>query len=233
MSACDVPAVQTKSPSPDKGLFISFEGGEACGKSTQVERLAAWFAERQIPAITVREPGGTALGELIRHLLKFTPESREMRPETELLLFAASRAQLVREKIMPCLASGTHVICDRFMDSTNAYQGAGRRLDQTVVQAINDFATGSLRPNLTILLDLPVEIARHRLLRRPRPVGVADRMELLPAEFYESVRARYLAIAHAEPERFLVLDATPPAQTVFDHILTHMRSRYPQHFPSE
>ncbi len=222
--------MQINAPPDRKGLFISFEGGEACGKSTQVERLAAWFAERKLPAVTLREPGGTPLGELIRHLLKFAPESRGMHPETELLLFAASRAQLVREKIQPCLAAGTHVICDRFLDSTTVYQGAGRDLDMRAVQAINEFATGSLRPDITILLDLPVDVARNRLLRRPRPVGVADRMELLPAEFYETVRSGYLALARAEPERFYVQDGTPPAQIIFEQILSHLQSRYPQHF---
>jgi dTMP kinase len=224
--------VQLNAPPARKGLLISFEGGEACGKSTQVEKLLASFTERNQPAVVVREPGGTPLGEIIRHLLKFAPESRTMHPETELLLFAASRAQLVREKICPCLAAGTHVICDRFFDSTTVYQGAGRQLDIRAVNTINDFATGTLRPDITILLDLPVDVARSRLLRRPRPVGLADRMELLPSEFYETVRAGYLALATAEPERFVVQDATPPPHVVFEQILAHLQSRYPQHFSS-
>ena len=129
-----------------RGLFITFEGSEGCGKSTQVKRLAGRLEAQGIPFLLTREPGGTPIGEKIRELLQFAPESAAMRPETELLLFEASRSQLVREVIEPALARGLHVVSDRFFDSTTVYQGAARRLDPAIVQQLNQFAVGGCRP---------------------------------------------------------------------------------------
>jgi thymidylate kinase len=129
-----------------RGAFITFEGSEGCGKSTQVKRLAARLEQAGVPALVTREPGGTAIGEKIRDLLQFAPESFAMTPETEILLFEASRAQLVRETIQPALEQGTIVLCDRFFDSTTVYQGVARRLPPDIVQTLNQFAVGPTGP---------------------------------------------------------------------------------------
>jgi len=191
-----------------RGLFITFEGSEGCGKSTQIKELASRLQQRGAPVLLTREPGGTPIGEEIRNLLQFSKANSAMKPETELLLFTASRAQIVREVIEPARAAGTTVIADRFMDSTTVYQGVARRIDPAAVRFINDFATGACRPDLTFLLDLDGNLARERLRLRPRPPGGKDRMEQEPPEFYENVRAGYLRLADAEPERILVLDAS-------------------------
>src|SRR5471032_2706845 len=155
--------------------FISLEGGEAVGKSTQIERLAARLHGLGHKTLVTREPGGTPLGESIRHLLKHAPEGRGMTPETELLLFLASRAELVRKVIVPALDAGTWVLCDRFLDSTTVYQGAGRRLPLEIVTRINAFAVGPHLPGLTLVLDLDQEEARNRLLKRTGSIPAADR----------------------------------------------------------
>src|SRR5438552_1135184 len=149
-----------------RGAFITFEGSEGCGKSTQVQRLASRVGQAGAPVLITREPGGTAIGEKIRDLLQFAPESFAMTPETELLLFEASRAQLVRETIQPALERGTVVISDRFFDSTTVYQGVARKLSADVVATLNTFAVGAARPDLTFILDIDVKTARARLLRR-------------------------------------------------------------------
>ena len=191
------------------GLFISFEGSEGCGKSTQFALLAERLRKTGVPVVTAREPGGTAIGEEIRRLLQFSREGHQLTAESELLLFAASRAQLVREVIAPALAEGKIVLCDRFLDSSAVYQGVARGLNVEAVRAINAFAVGATMPNVTLLFDLLPGVARARLLRRPRPVGQpADRMESEPAEFYERVRAGYLSLAEQEPDRFVILDAS-------------------------
>jgi dTMP kinase len=189
-----------------RGLFITFEGSEGCGKSTQVLRLAARLEREGRQFLVTREPGGTPIGEKIRDLLQFAPESAAMFPETELLLFEASRAQLVREIIQPALERGVLVISDRFFDSTTVYQGAARRLDPAVVEPLNAFAVGACRPDLTFVLDVDVATARARMLRRVRPVGAPDRMEQEPVEFYERVCAAYRALAEREPGRLCLLD---------------------------
>jgi dTMP kinase len=205
------------------GVFITFEGSEGCGKTTQIHRLAARLGKAGQPVLLTREPGGTPLGESIRHLLKFADEGRDMTPEAELLLFAASRAQLVRRVIEPALEAGTWVIADRFMDSTTVYQGVARRLDYDAVGFINDFAVGERRPDLTIVLDVDPEEARRRLLRRPRTVDVPDRMEQMPLEFYESVREGYLVLARDEPERIRVIHAARDIEIVEAEVWEHVR----------
>jgi dTMP kinase len=204
------------------GVFITFEGSEGCGKTTQIHRLAARLKNAGIPILLTREPGGTPLGETIRNLLKFADEGRDMTPESELLLFAASRAQLMRRVIEPALESGTWVIADRFMDSTTVYQGVARRLNSDAVRFINDFAVGARRPDLTILLDLDTEEARKRLLRRPRPLGSPDRMEQMPKDFYDAVRDGYLMLARDQPDRFRVIQAARNLEIIDEEIWTHV-----------
>ena len=199
-----------------RGIFITFEGSEGCGKSTQIPILIERLRQRGLDVVATREPGGTPIGEQIRHLLQFAKEGAAMNPEAELLLFAASRAQLVRELIEPALARGGAVIADRFLDSTTVYQGVARKLDSAQVRAINEFAIGTCRPDLTLVLDMDLVAARQRMLRRLRPVGAvgADRMESQPPEFYEAVRAGYLRLAETEPERVKVIDAAQSVQEV-------------------
>jgi dTMP kinase len=188
--------------------FITFEGSEGCGKSTQVSLLASRLTSANVPLLVTREPGGTAIGERIRHLLQFAPESVTMTPETELLLFEASRSQLVRQIIQPALDQGTVVISDRFADSTTIYQGVARRLDQEMVGHLNAFAVGKCWPDLTFLLDVDVETARGRMMRRVRPAAGIDRMEQEPLKFYEAVCLAYRELAAREPHRIRVIDAT-------------------------
>jgi len=188
--------------------FITFEGGEAVGKSTQIERLAAKLRERGDEVLVTREPGGTPLGEQIRHLLKHAPEGRDMNPKAELLLFLASRAELVRKVIGPALDRGVWVLCDRFHDSTTVYQGAGRGLPHEIVDRLNAFAIGARLPGLTLVLDLEVEHARQRMVERAGNIAaVADRMEEQPADFFERVRHGYAQLAQAHPERVKIISA--------------------------
>lgn len=194
-----------------KGLFISFEGSEGCGKSTQIGRLAARLHEAGREVVLLREPGGTPIGEQIRNLLQYDAAAAAMTPETELLLFAASRAQLVREVIRPAVARRAVVLCDRFLDSTTVYQGVARALDRKDVAAINAFAVGETLPDLTLLLDLDAAEGRRRAASRKGPV---DRMEQEKEEFYEAVRRGYLALAAENRERIAVIDAAADIDAV-------------------
>ena len=182
-------------------LFITFEGGEGCGKSLQSRMLYDRLRLESIPAVLTYEPGGTSVGDEICRLLKWA-EDMNITPLSELLLFNAARSQLVEAVIKPGLEIGRVVICDRFTDSTIVYQGYGRGLDLKTVRAINDSATQDLRPELTILLDLSVEEGFHR-----KQASKQDRFEKEGAEFHQKVRRGYLELAAAEPERWLVIDA--------------------------
>jgi dTMP kinase len=208
-----------------RGTFITFEGSEGCGKSTQVRRLAARLEKAGINTLVTREPGGTAIGEKIRDLLQFAPESFAMTPETEVLLFEASRAQLVRETILPALEQGTTVISDRFFDSTTVYQGVARKLSPDIIGTLNQFAVGSARPDITFILDIDVETARGRLLRRVRPVTQKDRMEEQPIEFYERVCQGYRELAQREPGRFVLIDGAQSPDAIESEIWNTVRSR--------
>jgi dTMP kinase len=211
------------------GIFITFEGSEGCGKTTQFERLARRLeaADAGRPVARFREPGGTALGEEIRRLLKWTAPAWSILPEAELLLFAASRAQLVRAAIEPALARGEIVLCDRFLDSTTVYQGVARRLAAADVAAINRFAAGGRQPDLTFLLDLPANAARARVLARGGPSGEpADRMDQELPPFYEQVRAGYLALAEACPDRIIVIDAALPIDEIERLIWDQLTRRF-------
>ncbi|HVF70130.1 MAG TPA: dTMP kinase [Chthoniobacterales bacterium] len=210
-----------------RGVFITFEGSEGCGKSTQVRRLAARLEQSGVRTLVTREPGGTAIGEKIRDLLQFAPESFAMTPETELLLFEASRSQLVRETISPALEQGMAVISDRFFDSTTVYQGVARKLPPGIVETLNAFAVGDARPDLTFILDVDVETARARMLRRVRPVAAPDRMEQEPVEFYERVCAGYHDLAQREPNRFIVIDGAQSADAIEHQIWNLLAARFP------
>jgi len=200
------------------GLFITFEGGEACGKSTQVKRLVRRLEKQGRAVLGVHEPGFTEIGSEIRQLLLHASAANTMRNETELLLFAAGRAQLVAEAIRPALEKGTVVISDRFYDSTTVYQGVGRGLDLSFIKALNEFVAGGCKPDRTFVLDLDVAVSRVRLLRRVRPVGQQDRLERLSDDFFQQVRRGYLEIAQAEPDRVKVIDASRPEDEVEEAI---------------
>lgn len=190
-----------------RGLFITFEGTEGGGKSTQIQRLARRLEERGRAVRQLREPGGTPVSEEIRHLVKHSANNAAMIPEAELLLICAARAQLVREVIRPVLAAGTIVLCDRFMDSTTAYQGYGRQLDLARVRAINEFAVGDTQPDLTLVLHVPLTISESRRRRRPAEHN-RDRMEEAGRDFFQRVEEGYRQIAAAEPQRVRWLEAT-------------------------
>ena len=208
--------------------FITFEGSEGCGKSTQVHLLADRLTKAGVPLLVTREPGGTPIGEKIRHLLQFAPEGVAMTPETELLLFEASRSQLVREIIQPALGRGTVVLSDRFADSTTVYQGEARRLDHEMVGHLNAFAVGQCWPDLTFLLDIDVEAARGRMMRRVRPAAGIDRMEQEPLKFYEAVCIAYRELAAREPHRIRVIDATGSVEEIEAEIWSVISARFSQ-----
>jgi dTMP kinase len=201
-----------------RGRLITLEGIDGTGKTTQIASLAAALGDKGIPVLELREPGGTAIGEAIRQIL-LDNRHTGMSEETELLLFAAARAQLVREVILPALAQGTWVICDRFLDSSLAYQGYGRGMDLDMIDRINGFAVDGCRPDITILLDLPVETAVNRLTGRQEK---ADRLDVESLAFMQRTRIGYLAAAAREPERFTLMDAGQPemvlAQQIFNVI---------------
>jgi dTMP kinase len=197
------------------GLFITFEGTEGSGKSTQARQLAERLRRLGLRVQELREPGGTPLGEEIRHTLKHSRAGAGMTPEAELLLLNAARAQLIRESIRPALERGDVVLCDRFTDSTIAYQAWGRGLDCEWVRRIIDFAVGPTRPDLTLLLCVPPAVSAARLSSRGinRP-GAADRFEAAGPEFFERVARGYRALATDEPERVHRIDATGDVEAV-------------------
>ena len=217
-----------------KGIFITFEGTEGGGKSTQIQILAERLRKAGRVVRVLREPGGTPIGEEIRHTLKHSEANHAMTAEAELLLMNASRAQLVREIIRPALVAGDTVLCDRFYDSTTAYQGYGRQLDLERVKAVIDFAVDHTRPDLTLLLDVPPEVSEARRLSRqsrlldvPTAAGITsgqtklaineplrDRLEEGGRAFFERVHKGFEAIAAAEPKRVRVIDATQSIERV-------------------
>ena len=203
--------------------FITFEGSEGCGKTTQVQLLANRLDVGGIPFLITREPGGTAIGETIRELLQFAPQSAGMTPETEVLLFEASRAQLVREVIKPALERKECVIADRFFDSTTVYQGVARKLDRKIVRQLNAFAVGDCIPDITFLLDVDLETARARMKGPRRP----DRMEQQAHEFYEQVRDGYLELAKWQKDRVVVLKGWESPTDIASEIWKALTSRFP------
>jgi dTMP kinase len=207
-----------------KGLLITFEGTEGCGKSTQISLLAEELHALGRTVRLVREPGGTPIGEEIRHTLKHSNDNHSMTWEAELLLMNASRAQLVREVIRPALAAGEVILCDRFYDSTTAYQGHGRGLNLKLVKTVIDFAVGDTRPHLTLLFHVPPEVSRARLASRQSTLPfVRDRIEEADRSFFERVVKGYREIAEAEPERVKLIDAVGSVETVKEKIWNQVK----------
>jgi len=205
-----------------KGTFITFEGVEGCGKSTQIELLRDWLDGRGHSTLVTREPGGTPIAEAIRDVL-LDPAHKAMGATAELLLYEAARAQHIHEKIAPALEAGQVVLCDRFADSTTAYQGAGRGIAPAVLNELHRMATGGIWPDLTLLIDLPVEIG----LERARGRGRKDRMEQESVEFHQRVRAGFLAQAKAEPGRIHIIDGDRPLEAVRDAIRAVVEAALP------
>jgi dTMP kinase len=190
-------------------MFITFEGSEGSGKTSQIPSLAKFLIQAGYPVLVTREPGGTPIGDQVREILSAF-KNTAMLPRTEILLFQASRAQLVDEVIRPCLATGGVVLCDRYADSTLAYQGYGYQLELGPLRQVIDFATGGLKPDLTLLLDVDVEEG----LRRRANSGSLNRLDELGPAFYQRVRQGYFELVRAEPHRWVVIDAGRPPEQV-------------------
>ncbi|WP_273854112.1 dTMP kinase [Guptibacillus spartinae] len=197
-----------------KGLFITFEGPDGAGKSTQVQKLADYLNEEGIPYIHTREPGGTAISDQIRSLI-LNPEHKEMVDETEVLLYASSRAQHVREKIIPALNEGYLVLCDRFVDASIAYQGVGLGLDVEKVRVINDFATGGLTPDRSYMIDLPVSVGKERMIARNQ----LDRIEQKGTAYHEKVREAFLELYKENNERIHLINGEKKVDEIFSAII--------------
>jgi dTMP kinase len=205
-----------------RAVFVTFEGIEGSGKSTQVRRLAAHLEGKGVPCLVTLEPGGTPLADEIRSLL-LTPREETVFPETELLLYEAARAQHVRGVILPALHAGKAVLCDRFYDATTAYQGYARGLNAATVATLNGIAAGELVPDLTLLFDLPPETGFARIAKRG---GTADRMERESLAFHRSVRDGYLHLVKHFGGRVVKIDASLPEEGVFLRVLATVRERF-------
>ena len=211
-----------------KGRFITFEGSEGCGKSTQVKLLAERLTALGHRVRTLREPGGTPIGEEIRHTLKHSLNNAAMTAEAELLLMNASRAQIVREVIRPALAAGEIILCDRFYDSTTAYQGYGRQLDLEKVKAVIEFAVGETKPDLTLFLHVPAEVSAERLRSRQTNLPfVRDRIEEADQKFFERVAHGFGVIAATEPQRVKFINGAQPVEVVCANIWEMVRPLLP------
>lgn len=196
-----------------KGLFITFEGVEGSGKSTQIDLLAEFLSEKGYEVVSTREPGGTAIGDKIRKIV-LNPDFTEMDFKAEALLYAANRAQHVAEVIAPALAQGKIIISDRYTDSSLAYQSFGRGLDQKKVENISEWATGGLEPDLTILLDIPADKGLKRTSR-----SLADRIEQENIDFHDRVSKGFLKLAKKFPKRFKVIDATKDVDQIHQEVV--------------
>ncbi len=201
-------------------LFITFEGIEGCGKTTQIGLLTSFFERNQRPFLLTREPGGTAVGEKIRQIL-LSSENAGIEPMAELYLYAAARAQHIRQVILPALQMGKNVLCDRFADATFAYQGYGRGLNGGWIEKIHSCTMDNLMPHVTFLLDLPVEEGLRRALRRmEKQADKEDRFEKETLDFHRRVREGYLYLAKHEPKRIIVLDGMKDEQTLHREIIS-------------
>jgi len=204
--------------------FITFEGVEGSGKTTQIKLAGEYLVQEHIPCVVTREPAGTDIGDKISGIL-FNREHFQMCPEAELFLFCAARAQHVRDVIRPALEKGRVVLCDRFSDATYAYQGAGRGLDGRFIRLVNDYASRGLKPDLTLLFDLPVEVGLARATKRndsaERPSAV-DRFEKEDLEFHRRIREGYLELMKQEPERFRLIDAGGDVDCIQQEVRRHL-----------
>jgi len=205
------------------GKLISFEGSEGSGKSTQISLLAARLQKTGREVVTTREPGGTEIGEQIRNIIVHNSKGDEMCAETELLLFTAARAQVVREVIAPALVRGAVVLSDRYLDSSTVYQGIGRNLAADPVSQINRFAVGNVMPDLTLVIDVPTEIGLARI--RQRASDLPDRMERENIDFYKKIREGYLVLARGMPDRFVVIDGTQNVDAIEKKIWAAVKER--------
>ncbi len=195
-------------------LFITFEGPEGSGKSTQIKLLCAYLQEKNLPAVRTREPGGTRIGDMIRNVI-LSPQHAELSPPAEFLLFSASRAQLVAQVVRPHLQSGTIVLCDRYADSSLAYQGYAHGLDLATLRQVTQFATGGLLPDLTFYFDLDVRVGLQRKRDGSAPL---DRLDSQTIEFHERVRHGYLAMAEEELQRWIVIDAARRVEEIQEQV---------------
>lgn len=202
----------------NSGKFITFEGPEGAGKSTQLQLCAAYLRSRGLEVITTREPGGTPLAEELRNILKTHHGAEKLHPETELLLMESARSQHVREVILPALERGAAVLCDRFYDSTTAYQGAARNIDVKLIETLNLFASAYRKPDLTLILDLDIESGFSRAGKRAETAGEYDRFEAEARSFHARVREAFLEIGAAEPQRVKVVDAEGTPEEVAQRI---------------
>jgi dTMP kinase len=209
------------------GRFITFEGGEGSGKSTQIKTLAERLNGAELRTIVTREPGGSPGAEIIRHLL-LSGMGKLLGPEAETLLFAAARDDHVHSVIEPALDQGIWVLCDRFFDSTRAYQGRLGKVDPGILNAMQRVTIGDLRPDLTIILDVPVEVGMQRAAAR-RGAGAADRFEAEDVKFHEGLREAYRQIAAAEPQRCVLIDANAAPGVVAARVWTAVRDRFLSH----
>jgi dTMP kinase len=209
-----------------RGRFITFEGGEGSGKSTQIKTLAERLSSAELRTMVTREPGGSPGAEVIRHVL-LSGMGKLLGPEAETLLFAAARDDHVHALIEPALEQGIWVLCDRFFDSTRVYQGRLGRVDPKVLNAIQRVTIGDLKPDLTIILDVPVQVGMQRAAER-RGDGAPDRFEAEDVKFHEGLRDAYRQIADAEPQRCVLIDANAAAGTVAERVWTAVCERLPE-----
>jgi dTMP kinase len=209
---------------PGRGRFVSFEGGEGSGKSTQIRMLAERLDAAKLRAIVTREPGGSPGAEIIRHLL-LSGMGKLLGPDAETLLFAAARDDHVRTVIKPALSQGVWVLCDRFSDSTRAYQGSLGKVAPAIMNAMERVTIGNLKPDLTIILDVPVEVGMQRAAAR-RGSGAPDRFEAEDVKFHQQLRDAYRQIAAAEPKRCVLIDANADANTVAARVWAALRDRF-------
>ena len=208
------------------GIFLTLEGGEGCGKSTQLERTAAALRARTgREVVTARSPGGTAVAEKIRAILKTREPGEDLLPETELMLFGACHAQMCEHMIRPALARGAVVISDRFTDSTLVYQGCARRIAPETVARVNKFVCRGTRPDLVLVLDIPVELGLRRTTSRSGGATQNDRFDSESTAFHTAVRNGFLELARCEPGRFAVIDASPSPEEVAQSILEAIHAR--------
>ncbi len=203
----------------NKGFFISLEGGEGAGKSTQHRRIVEWLTSQGRTVVEAREPGGTPVSEQIRQVLLDT-RNAGLNATAELLLMFAARSQLVQEVILPALADGNVIVCDRFADASYAYQGGGRQLGAETVEKVEQLVLKDLQPDLTLLFDIPVELGMTRVAGR----GEADRFEVESVKFFERVRKAYLQRAAANPERFKIIDASQDQERVWNQVETILKA---------